>query len=196
MRRWGKEVQGASFGGVPGEKRYRPSSRRLTVTRGSCTPDALRVWAVRALRDPQGRGTPSGGHPDVLAEQDPGVLQCGTVPLRPLLSSSRRCPIFPWLPDPQVWLVWANKGALGNQELSTPLGCRSLPALLRAILSLLLMLLSPTGCELGGSVRAAPVTSHGSAPSAAGIGVPVMRLVVTVPWKQPLLKPQYLGHLI
>lgn len=54
-----------------------------------------------------------------------------------------------------------------------------------------------TGWELGGSARAAPVTSHGSAaPSAAGIGVPVMRLVVTVHGKQPLLKPQYLGHLI
>lgn len=55
---------------------------------------------------------------------------------------------------------------------------------------------APEGWELGGSRGAAAVTSHGSAPCAAGIGGPVMRLVVTVHGKQPLLKPQYLSHLI
>lgn len=178
MWRWGKEVQGASFGGIPGEKRYRPSSRCLTVTCRSCTPipkeEEPRVEVI------------------LMSWQSRTRVSCGVG----LSHSSRSSHQAEGAQYSQVWLVWANKGALGNQELSMLLGCSSLPALLRAIPLLLLMILSPTGCELGGSVRAAPVTSHGSAPSAAGIGVPVMRLVVTVPWKQPLLKPQYLGHLI
>lgn len=84
----------------------------------------------RGIPKEQGPKWRSGGHPDVLTEQDHDVLQCGTVLLRPLFSLSRRSTIFPWLPDVQVWLFWSNKGALGNQELSTLLGCCSVPALL------------------------------------------------------------------
>lgn len=84
----------------------------------------------RGIPEEQGPKRRGGGHPRVLVEQDPDVLQCGTVPLRPLLLLSRRSLMSPWLPDAQVCLVWSNKGALGSQELSTLLGCCSVPALL------------------------------------------------------------------
>lgn len=123
MRHWHKEAQGASFGAVPGDKWSQLSSHHL-VTR------KCRQCERRGIPKEQGPKRLGGGHPDVLAEQDSGVLQCGKVPLQPLLSSSQRSPVLPWLPDAHVWLVWPTKDALGNQELITLLGCYSMPALL------------------------------------------------------------------
>lgn len=72
--------------------------------------------------------------------------------------------------------VIAPRAAMGRCRVPAPNGTRSIPM-------------------LGAGREPGAVTSHGSAPCTAGIGL-VMRLVVTVRWKQPLLKPQYLGHLI
>lgn len=54
----------------------------------------------------------------------PAVWDCPTL-ASPLIKS-----IFRWLSGAQVWFVWSNKGALGQQELRTLLGCCSVPALL------------------------------------------------------------------